>query len=231
MSHPCLEGESASKLDDPGIVSRRDLAKRSAGNIGVRLQELSVVKDVEKLGADLQGCVLGNFCCLGYSHVKVCASRAAQNVASGPEVAGAVHADQSKPLRDIRGAARAPGVRVHPNRRIPLPAQPSQADGALQTTRGPTIASTAGPSFPGVGAGDYGFSPNAAPPDTNLAVGATQVVQIVNESFAVFDKTTGAIAAGFPKAGNTLWAGFGDARPITTVTPSCNTTNSPIVGF
>ena len=40
-----------------------------------------------------------------------------------------------------------------------------------------------------MGAGDYGFSPDSAPPDPNLAVGATQVVQIVNESFAVFDKT------------------------------------------
>jgi len=40
-------------------------------------------------------------------------------------------------------------------------------------------------------------------------VGAFQYVQWVNESFAVFDKSTGRIAAGFPKAGNTLWTGFG----------------------
>ena len=60
-----------------------------------------------------------------------------------------------------------------------------------------------------MGNGDYGFAPNAAPPDTNGAVGATQYVQWVNESFAVFNKSTGAIAAGFPKAGNTLWSGFG----------------------
>jgi hypothetical protein len=64
-------------------------------------------------------------------------------------------------------------------------------------------------NFPGVGNGDYGFVPNAAPPDTNGAVGATQYVQWVNESFAVFDKATSTIAAGFPKAGNTLWTGFG----------------------
>ena len=60
-----------------------------------------------------------------------------------------------------------------------------------------------------MGNGDYAFTPNAAPPDTNGAVGATQYVQWVNESFAVFDKTTAAIAIGFPKAGNTLWVGFG----------------------
>jgi len=79
-------------------------------------------------------------------------------------------------------------------------------------------------NFAGVGNGDYGFAPNAAPPDTNGAVGATQYVQWVNESFAVFNKSTGAIAAGFPKAGNTLWAGFGGG---------CQTNNDgdPIVQY
>jgi hypothetical protein len=75
-----------------------------------------------------------------------------------------------------------------------------------------------------VGNGDYGFTPNSAPPDTNGAVGATQYVQWVNESFAVFNKSTGAIAAGFPKAGNTLWSGFGGG---------CQTNNDgdPIVQY
>ena len=61
--------------------------------------------------------------------------------------------------------------------------------------------------FAGVGAGDYGYTVNSTPPDTNLAVGATQVVQWVNTSFAVFDKATGALKYG-PAAGNTLWANF-----------------------
>jgi hypothetical protein len=38
--------------------------------------------------------------------------------------------------------------------------------------------------------------------------GATQFVQWVNLSFAVFDKTTGGLVHG-PVDGNTLWAGFG----------------------
>ena len=56
------------------------------------------------------------------------------------------------------------------------------------------------------------------------AVGATQYVQWVNESFAVFNKSTGAIAAGFPKTGNTLWSGFGGG---------CETNNDgdPIVQY
>jgi hypothetical protein len=47
-----------------------------------------------------------------------------------------------------------------------------------------------------------------APPDTNDAVGATQYVQWVNLSFAVFDKNTGALLLG-SLAGSTLWSGFG----------------------
>ncbi len=75
-----------------------------------------------------------------------------------------------------------------------------------------------------MGDGDYGFVPNAAPPDTNASVGATQVVQWVNESYAVFNKSTGAIAPGFPKAGNTVWVGFGGG---------CETNNDgdPIVQY
>jgi len=42
----------------------------------------------------------------------------------------------------------------------------------------------------------------------NLAVGDTQVVQWVNVSYVVFNKSTGAVIAG-PIEGNTLWAGFG----------------------
>ena len=79
----------------------------------------------------------------------------------------------------------------------------------MQSAAGPAVATTSGLNFAGVGNGDYGFAPNAAPPDTNGAVGATQYVQWVNESFAVFNKSTGAIAPGFPKAGNTLFTGFG----------------------
>ena len=137
------------------------------------------------------------------------AASAAQSAGTGPETGPAIHSDVSRPLRDVVSAPRDHTPKLHPNRRVPLPAQPEQADAALQTAVGPTIASTGGLRYPGVGAGDYGFNPNSAPPDPNLSVGSTQVVQIVNESFAVFDKATGAIAAGFPKTNKTLWSGFG----------------------
>src|SRR5436305_14806358 len=70
------------------------------------------------------------------------------------------------------------------------------------------LAPTAGLAFDGLGNATLGFTIHAAPPDTNGAVGLTQYVQWVNSSFAVFDKSTGALLAG-PTLGNVLWAGFG----------------------
>jgi len=145
--------------------------------------------------------------------------------AQAVEVSAAVHHDVSPPLWSI--PAQAPRLEPREKPVHPLhmgPAGQLQPDPVLQTTVGPAVAATLGLNFAGVGNGDYGFAPNAAPPDTNGAVGATQYVQWVNESFAVFDKATGAIAAGFPKAGNTLWSGFGGG---------CETNNDgdPIVQY
>jgi len=94
---------------------------------------------------------------------------------------------------------------------IPLLSAPANMlDTSVQALPGVSSAAltTAGLGFAGVGNGDYGFTPNAAPPDTNGAMGTTQYVQWVNESFAVFDKVTGTRFYG-PAAGNTLWTGFG----------------------
>ena len=140
------------------------------------------------------------------------------------EVSAAAHHDVSPPLISISPRAPRLGMHQHPVHPLPLRSGQIQPDPALQTTSGPLVASTPGLNFAGVGNGDYGFAPNAAPPDTNGAVGATQYVQWVNESFAVFDKKTGAIAASFPKTGNTLWTGFGG---------NCETRNDgdPIVQY
>ena len=146
------------------------------------------------------------------------------------EVTPAIQHDVSPPLRDMHSAPRSDVPRERPLRPIPANVLAhEQADPVVQSTTLPNVSSTAGLNFAGVGNGDYGFAPNAAPPDTNGAVGATQYVQWVNESFAVFDKATGAIAAGFPKTGNTLWTGFGgncetrnDGDPIVQYDKSAN---------
>ncbi|MBA3945581.1 MAG: hypothetical protein H0X37_13565 [Herpetosiphonaceae bacterium] len=137
------------------------------------------------------------------------ASVPVQSSGTTREVQSAVHPYVSPPLRSLAAAA-APGAtqpRVHPL--LPIPqagATAEQSDGALQTSAGPRVGTTAGLNFAGLGQGDYGFSVQGAPPDTNGAVGATQYVQWVNTSFAIFNKSTGALILG-PIAGNALWAG------------------------
>ena len=127
-----------------------------------------------------------------------------------PQVSSEVRHDTSGPLRDMPSKGRSAIQREHPSKPLPFAPGTGAPDGALQlAASAPNVVTTTGANIAGVGNGDYGFAPNSAPPDTSGAVGASQYVQWVNESFAVFDKTTGVIAAGFPKAGNTLWSGFG----------------------
>ena len=89
-----------------------------------------------------------------------------------------------------------------PHTHIGAPDPLVQLSASLSATPSPLVG------FPGLGSGDYGFNVAAAPPDTNGSAGATQYVQWVNLSFAVFDKTTGILQYG-PAAGSTLWTGFG----------------------
>lgn len=115
---------------------------------------------------------------------------------------------------NLRGVTPSPdayqGVKhTHDVKHIPHldgPGQDTVVQGAPSSSQ--AAATTASAGFAGVGNGAYGFVPNAAPPDTNGAIGATQYVQWVNESFAVFDKVTHQPVLG-PVAGNTLWKGFG----------------------
>src|SRR6266481_3845549 len=123
-----------------------------------------------------------------------------------------VHRDVSPPLRDMIKLMPSPSLSRHeaePVRRIPLPPGLSnlEEDPIRQQTMVP-FTPVVGTSFEGLGAGQYGFSVTGAPPDTNGTVGATQYVQWVNTSFAIFNKSNGALIAG-PTAGNTLWSGFG----------------------
>src|SRR5579864_4726046 len=127
-----------------------------------------------------------------------------------------VHHDVSPAVRDLPKVRRGP-VKKHeakPVRRIPLPPglKPAgQPDRVLQKpgTKAPSKLSPAtNLGFDGIGQGVSGFNVSVAPPDTNGAVGISQYVQIVNDSFAVFSKTDGTILAG-PTATNALWKGFG----------------------
>src|SRR2546427_11304558 len=135
--------------------------------------------------------------------------------------------ETSEPLRNIPPLPPQAGQHRKAVYHIPHHLAPAQPDPALQTQAGSLAAPATDKNFLGVGIGFSGpqgtFAPDAAPPDTNGAVGDTQYVQWVNESFAVFDKATGAVVYG-PTSGNTLWAGFGGG---------CETNNDgdPIVQY
>ncbi len=87
----------------------------------------------------------------------------------------------------------------------------------MQTSIGPAAAPSTSNNFDGVGNGFSGpngtFTVNAAPPDTNGAVGLHDYVQTVNTDFAIFNKDASRGAIGTvrygPVAINTLWSGFG----------------------
>jgi hypothetical protein len=136
-----------------------------------------------------------------------------------------VHFDVSPPLSELMSQPAAPqrGPSVmHPPLRPKLDRLEkfaargaSQASNEALPTMGPLISATTGLSFQGVGATSTSYldcsaviGGRVAPPDTNAAVGDTQVVEWVNLCYAVFNKTTGAVIAG-PFAGTNFWAGFG----------------------
>ncbi len=134
---------------------------------------------------------------------------------SGPPSAlRPVAAVRSGKLRDMRpiNPATVPKIpRLEPIRPKP-PTKSGGPAGPLQTEAGPLASAPTptGLSFDGVGVGLAGFSPSGNPPDVNGRVGSTQYVQWNNTSFAVFDKTTGALQYG-PAAGNTLFQTLGGA--------------------
>src|SRR5882757_56893 len=147
--------------------------------------------------------LLSTFCLSGFAQSRMTVRREVQR-------------DVSPPLREMiklmppRSLVRR---EAEPVRRIPLPPGLStqgqgQAEDAVRQQSVAPFTPVVGTSFEGLGAGQYGFTVNSAPPDTNGAVGATQYVQWVNQSFAIFNKSTGALIAG-PTAGNALWSGFG----------------------
>src|ERR1035441_126652 len=141
------------------------------------------------------------------------------SVLTNPNVNTAIHSDTSQPLRDLALMQTVPlGEEVEHD--VLLPKLAKQLAFTDANVRPATMAGTIplGPLAPttatvgvdvlGVGVGFLGYTVPDAPTDSNLSVGDTQVVQWNNVSYAVFDKTTGAVLAG-PILGNALWTGFG----------------------
>lgn len=125
-----------------------------------------------------------------------------------PATARDIQHDLSPPLSLI---ARPPKVgaqhQVAVGHMVPV-APDGEGDLDLQTSAGPPPSISRGLGFDGLGNGKFGLTVDTAPSDVSLAAGESQLVEWVNTSFAVFDKSSGSLVAG-PFAGNSLWTGFG----------------------
>jgi hypothetical protein len=135
-------------------------------------------------------------------------------VVGNPEVSFADHG-VSQPVIEMKEGLAANGPLhdrplrlVHPNGAVISDGDPVVQTGSIAAST--TV--TSGLNFEGLGNGFPGFTVNSAPPDTNGAVGATQVVEWVNTSFEVFNKSNGAAVKG-PIAGNQLFQALGANHP------------------
>ncbi|MGO9519864.1 MAG: hypothetical protein ACLPND_22735 [Candidatus Korobacteraceae bacterium] len=136
----------------------------------------------------------------------------AQNSSSSaPTVTHAVSFAVSSPLRELARLPQAPQYGFHeinPLGRIPMKDFGHAVDPVEQSTAGPAANYSIGLNILGVGNGFPNYSVPDAPPDTNMAVGDTQIVQWVNVSYAVFDKTSGKALTG-AILGNALFSSLG----------------------
>jgi hypothetical protein len=134
--------------------------------------------------------------------------------AAGPNVMKNARHDTSLPLMQLAVGARGPSQQ--PDHEM---AEPRATRGAISSGRADAVAAPlAGPldgvstviGFDGQSAADnrrvLGFA--FVPPDTNGAVGASQYVQMVNVTIAVYSKRDGALQLG-PAPIHSLWRGFG----------------------
>ncbi|MES2048703.1 MAG: hypothetical protein V4447_09905 [Pseudomonadota bacterium] len=146
------------------------------------------------------------------------------------EVIQSVQHDHNFVLREAKGKVFDQTIlkEAKEKRRVPYVDSPNfDHDAAAQLNHAisSSAPTTAGLGFDGLGKGFVGpngtFAVQSAPPDTTGAIGATQYVQWVNSSLAIFSKSTGAPVYG-PVSGNTLFSGFGG---------TCETSNDgdPIV--
>jgi hypothetical protein len=144
-------------------------------------------------------------------NANIASSVHAQPAHSPLRVVQAVHADISAPVRNYPAwplhqnereheAAENPHISTGLHRDAPDPVVQSQMLQRLSSIPSPLL-NFPGIPYPGVGC-------NCAPPDTNGEVGATQYVQIVNEGYQVWNKTTGTSVFG-PASIESIWTGFG----------------------
>lgn len=123
-----------------------------------------------------------------------------------------------QPMLDANALADRAANRIMPVRRVTPHMRGKHEDRATNRESASSVASpvptsalvaTANVATGGTLINIEGIGENAgAPSDANGSAGLSQYVQWTNLQFAVYDKGTGLIAAGFPKNGNAIFADF-----------------------
>src|ERR1051325_6840391 len=129
-------------------------------------------------------------------------------------VGASTHNDVSPPLREMKQLPLVGKIEGEANENPKTPSSLNHRNSPDSVVQSATsVLIFAGLTMPSPllnfnGIGYPGVACNSAPPDTDGEVGATQYVQMVNEGFQVFDKTSGASLLG-PVGITTIWNGFG----------------------
>jgi hypothetical protein len=158
----------------------------------------------------------------------------ASSAFAAPKLFKAAKHDTSSPLTVLAasGNVRNPGPDMEAEE--PRPTGPaltsSKSDTVASQMSGALTGVTAGLNFPGQTADDnravFGFA--FVPPDTNGAVGASQYVQMVNVTIAVYSKKDGSVQLP-PTAIHALWQGFGGLCENGGDTPTYSDGGDPVV--
>lgn len=129
---------------------------------------------------------------------------------TGPEIVYEIYHDTSLPVRDYPSDLPAvPAQRVRPLKRRILPgARFAVRDEAEQLFALPLVSATISHNLDGMSESANGVLFAFVPPDENLAVGATQVVEVINTAYRVFSKSTGASVQA-PKQISSIFTNFG----------------------
>jgi hypothetical protein len=117
----------------------------------------------------------------------------------------------SVPLRDLAKLPQPPfkeAEEIDPVRRIAKPHVGRIVDAVEQSSSEPKAPYTLGANIMGVGNGFPGYTVPDAPPDTNMAVGDSQILQWVNVSYTICSKTA-PYTCGPAIQGNALWSKLG----------------------
>ena len=172
---------------------------------------------------------LGLVCALS---IALAAAASTQSSSTAPPtviVREAVHHDLSPPLRDLTPAVDRRTRVLKTEHEMPGRVTTGARDTVVQSKFGPGLMPAPSTNFDGIGNGVAGFTVQAAPPDTNGAVGPNHYVQIVNTSLGGLQQ--GRRRCYGPVPINTLWSGFGGGcQTNNDGDPRSSTTRSPTAG-